>query len=134
MEKQNKSPSTRSPRTPNVMIIGERYVIMKFSLSLFDDEKMKNRCFRRLRDSSLSLSLSQCKNHTTPIFHSFVGKTAIFQRAVDPHWKFTLEMNATIAISKPVVKRTSKGPLKLWDCGGQERFKNITLAYVFCLR
>ena len=62
--------------------------------------------------------------------NSYVGKTSIFQRAVDPKWKFTHEIKATIAISKPVMKRTAAGPIKLWDCGGQERFFNITSAFL----
>ena len=66
----------------------------------------------------------------THTHYSYVGKTSIFQRAVDPKWKFTHEILATIAISKPVVKRTAKGAIKLWDCGGQERFFNITSAFL----
>lgn len=61
--------------------------------------------------------------------HSYVGKTSIFNRAVGD-WKFSHEISATIAISKPLIIMTSKGALKLWDCGGQERFKNITMAFL----
>lgn len=44
-------------------------------------------------------------------------------------------MNATIAVSKPVVKNVnlSEGEqykLKVWDCGGQERFANISKAFL----
>ena len=45
------------------------------------------------------------------------------------------EMNATIAVTKPVVKvvKLKNGKdfkIKLWDCGGQERFQNIAKAFV----
>ena len=45
------------------------------------------------------------------------------------------EMNATIAVTKPVVKvvKLENGKdfkIKLWDCGGQERFQNIAKAFV----
>lgn len=45
------------------------------------------------------------------------------------------EMNATIAVTKPVVKtvKLENGKdfkIKLWDCGGQERFKNISKAFL----
>ena len=45
------------------------------------------------------------------------------------------EMNATIAVTKPVVKvvKLESGKdfkIKLWDCGGQERFANISKAFL----
>jgi len=63
-----------------------------------------------------------------------VGKSCIFNRAIDPKWQFKEEMNATIAVTKPVLKRVQlddgEFPLKVWDCGGQERFDNISKAFL----
>ena len=44
-------------------------------------------------------------------------------------------MNATIAVTKPVVKEVKLDggevfKIKLWDCGGQERFTNISKAFL----
>lgn len=66
---------------------------------------------------------------------SAVGKTCIFYRATKPGWTFTEDMHATIAVTKPVVKTMEMDdcttfPLKLWDCGGQERFKTISKAFL----
>lgn len=66
---------------------------------------------------------------------SAVGKSCIFQKATNPEWEFLSEMQSTIAVTKPVVKHVkmdddSNFKIKVWDCGGQERFQNISKAFL----
>jgi len=66
---------------------------------------------------------------------SAVGKSCIFLNATQENFVFQEVMQATIAVTKPVVKPCklkdgSAMKLKVWDCGGQERFKTITEAFL----
>jgi len=66
---------------------------------------------------------------------SAVGKSCIFLNATQENYVFQETVQATIAVTKPVVKPCkledgSQMKLKVWDCGGQERFKTITEAFL----
>jgi len=66
---------------------------------------------------------------------SATGKSCIFKSATEENYNFSDTMQATIAVTKPVVKKcalkdNSQKNLKVWDCGGQERFKSITNAFL----
>jgi len=80
-------------------------------------------------------SYAQPQNNVLLLGASAVGKSCIFQRTTDKEWKFLEEINATIAVTKPQMKPVQMADgkefkIKLWDCGGQERFKNISKAFL----
>lgn len=86
-----------------------------------DDDEVEGDLPERPRSKSANILL---------IGESLVGKTSLFKFITEPDWTFREDIRATVAVSKPVVRHHKVHSLKFWDCGGQERFKRISQAFV----